>query len=253
MINMLHDYRLAEKNFFSMLSIAQENFGSIAAYATGAKASSINPAITHSLNDSFETDLKKCHSFYARKNLPWVLVIPEDECNKHADEIGRQQKLSLIDKSMTMVLNIESLQALPISSPIKIIEMQHDLSTWSIPLMHGFESTPEITEVYTICHHSASKKQSNLHHFSGFVGDNVVCSLSLSLIGGNARLDDIATMPRYQKQGHATQLILAALKFAQQLKAKYCFLEASNSGLSVYKKIGFSELYVNHHYEWQSA
>ena len=249
-MNIVDDYRLAEKNFFSMLSIAQERFGCIAAYATGVKASSLNPAITHVLNDSFEYDLKKCCSFYARKNLPWVLVVPENQCGKRIDEI---LNLSLIDKSTTMVLNMTSLHDLPSSSLMNIIEMQQDLSTWSIPLLHGFESTPEITEVYSICHQAAFKKQPHLHHFSGFVAGNVVCSLSLSLINGNARLDDIATIPRYQNKGYATQLILAALQFAQRLETKYCFLEASSSGLSVYKKIGFSELYGNHHYEWQAS
>ncbi len=105
-MNIIDDYRLAEKNFFSMLSMAQENFGCIAAYATGVKASSLNPAITHVINDSFENDLKKCCSFYARKNLPWVLVVPGNQCSKRIDEIPN---VSLIDKSTTMVLNLASL------------------------------------------------------------------------------------------------------------------------------------------------
>jgi hypothetical protein len=37
--------------------------------------------------------------------------------------------------------------------------MYEDLATWNIPLIHGFESTPEVTGIYTERHQSAFKKQ----------------------------------------------------------------------------------------------
>jgi ribosomal protein S18 acetylase RimI-like enzyme len=76
-----------------------------------------------------------------------------------------------------------------------------------------------------------------------------VCSLTLSLSENDARIDDVATMPEHQKQGHATNLIYAALQKAKQLNVSQCFLEASGSGFNLYKRIGFNTLFKNHYYE----
>ncbi len=80
------------------LSIAQETFGCITAFATGVKAADLNPAIVHQLDDSFETSLNTAYSFYTRKNLPWVLVIPEQNCSKNVEEIIKRRNMILSDK-----------------------------------------------------------------------------------------------------------------------------------------------------------
>jgi ribosomal protein S18 acetylase RimI-like enzyme len=70
---------------------------------------------------------------------------------------------------------------------------------------------------------------------------------TLSTWENQARLDDIATMPSYQKQGHATSLIYTVLKKATQLNIRNCYLEASSSGLNVYKRIGFKPIFNNYY------
>lgn len=73
-------------------------------------------------------------------------------------------------------------------------------------------------------------------------------SLTLSLHNDLARIDDLGTLPSYQKQGFATELVHFALEQAKNLKANYCFLEASESGLSLYKKIGFKSLFKRQYF-----
>lgn len=62
-------------------------------------------------------------------------------------------------------------------------------------------------------------------------------------------IDDIATIPDFQKKGYTTGLMHAALKHAQQLNIEQCFLEASSSGLGLYKRMGFKELFINNSYK----
>jgi ribosomal protein S18 acetylase RimI-like enzyme len=63
-----------------------------------------------------------------------------------------------------------------------------------------------------------------------------------------ARIHDVGTLPEYQNKGYATQLMKHAINEAINLGADYCFLEASESGLSVYQKLGFKPLFKNNYY-----
>ena len=71
----------------------------------------------------------------------------------------------------------------------------------------------------------------------------------LSICNDIARIDDVATIPEFQKKGYATKLMCEVLSFANKLNVKKCFLGASQDGLNIYKKIGFKELFTNHYYE----
>ena len=55
----------------------------------------------------------------------------------------------------------------------------------------------------------------------------------------NARIDDVSTLPELQGFGYATSLIKYSLIEAKKLGVKYCFLESSASGFSIYQNLGF--------------
>ena len=127
--------------------------------------------------------------------------------------------------------------------------MQDSMDEWSIPVTLGFESTFEKMQPYTFRHQVAAKGSNTIMHFSGFVDNQAICSLTLTFCDDNVRIDDVATIPQYQRKGYATQLLIAALTHAKSLGSQICFLEASNDGLSVYQHIGFKALFKNHYYE----
>lgn len=239
----------AENNFFSMISIDKVAYDNITAIATGVPVSNLNPAIVNRVSNTFQNNLDDCQTFYAKHRLPWTLIVPEYLFDKSLGNLLQSNNFNLNDEGVAMVLAIDDIQPSTLNTELQIKSMENDLETWSIPLLHGFESVPVITDVYTNQHQMASKNFPNIHHFSGFVNDTVVCSLTLSTLGQHARLDDIATMPNYQKQGFATTLIYAVLENAIQLNIRNCYLEASSSGLNVYKKIGFKPIFKNYYYE----
>lgn len=72
--------------------------------------------------------------------------------------------------------------------------------------------------------------------------------MTLSLNKGVARIDDVGTLPEFQGKGYATHLMNDVLFTAKQLGADHCFLESSDSGLGIYKKLGFELLFENRIY-----
>ncbi|CEG57851.1 GNAT family N-acetyltransferase [Legionella fallonii] len=248
MNNELNAFHRTATNFFSLVSFKQMNYDNLIAFATGVQASGLNPVIVNKVDDAFLTNLSSCQSFYLKNNLPWALILPEYLYNEHVAELLKNQGFILADKGVAMAVLIEAINFPSFDSPMKIKEMKKDLNTWSLPLV-AFDPASELSEEYPERHRLASESGALLYHFSGFIHDKVVCSLSLSFCDNKARIDDVATMPAYQKRGYATQLIYAALDYVKQLNSTHCFLEASSSGLDLYKKIGFHELFVNRYYE----
>lgn len=248
-MNQYNAFHATANNFFSMVSFTHVDYENLVAFATGVHASNLNPAIVKRIDPLLSTSLTACRSFYANKNLPWTLVLPAYLSSDVVEQLLEDHGLELVDKGVAMAISINDFQFPSIESLLTIKKVEGDLNVWSIPLNHAFEATPEITDTYTTRHAQASQENAHLYHFSGFINDTVICSLSLSLCDDHARIDDVATMPAYQKRGYATQLMYAALQHAQRLNTKICFLEASTDGLSLYKRMGFEQLFINHYYE----
>ena len=247
----IDEFHQVEHHFFSLISCHQVQLTNLTLFATGVQASGLNPALVQQIDASFSANLTACHSFYKQHELPWALILPEYFYSDHLKLILDQHEMNLCDTGVAMVRSLNDIPIPTHQSLLTIKEINGDLETWSIPLIHGFESTPEVTGVYTERHKLATRKGSKIHHLSGFIGSTVVCSLTISIATDSARIDDVATMPEYQNRGYATELIHAALNYLNQLNISHCYLEASSSGLSIYQRIGFNELFKNYYYERQ--
>ncbi|MBL7479209.1 GNAT family N-acetyltransferase [Legionella bononiensis] len=240
-----------EHHFFSLISCNQVKLTDLTLFATGVQASGLNPALVQQIDASFSANLTDCHSFYKEQELPWALILPDYFYSDRVQLFLEQHMMSLSDTGVAMVRSANDIPIPTHQSSLTIQEINGDLDTWSIPLIHGFESTPEVTGVYTERHKLATQQGAKIHHLSGFIDSTVVCSLTISISADSARIDDVATMPEYQNRGYATQIIHAALNYLKQLDINHCYLEASSSGLSIYQRIGFKELFKNYYYEPQ--
>lgn len=246
---MFHEFHQAEHHFFSLISDTQTDYGQMIAFATGVPTSHLNPVIVKKIDEQFLNTLFQCHSFYTSKQLSWSLILPEYLHHPELEKSLQSLNFTYTEKGVAMEALIDSMVFPKFESSLVIREMIGDLSAWSLPLLYGFESTTEIIGAYRRKHEIASATGAKLYHFSGFIENEPVCSLSLSLCGQHARIDDLATTPAYQKKGYATQLIHGAIDFAKKHHIIKCFLEASITGLSIYQRIRFKELFINRYYE----
>lgn len=242
-------FHQAESNFFSLVSMKQMDYGSLIAFKTGVQASGLNPAFVKHVDRHLYESLNECARYYEKNQLPWAVVLPDYLQTDHTRHDIQSLGFSCTGIGVAQAAVLDNIQFPSQSSPLQCRLMHNELDTWSIPLIYGFESTPEVTAVYTHRHQLALQKTESLYHFSGFVDETVVCSLTLSLCGSCARIDDVATMPAFQKQGFASGLIYEALRYAKKPHVGLCFLEASEKGLGLYKRIGFKELFSNYYYE----
>ncbi|KTD77184.1 GNAT family N-acetyltransferase [Legionella waltersii] len=244
----IHFFHELENYFFSLVSSNTIDYGTMKLYETGVLTSGLNVVFVNQIEDDFSIKLNQCKDYFGQRKLPWSLVIPE-----HAQRYSKQDKvleqeyeLSGIGVGMGMK-SIPSELIVP-ETPLHFKEMSDDLQAWSVPLIYGFESTPEVTAVYTQRHHEAMVKCAGIYHFSGFLDGEVVVSMTLTVQGAYARIDDVATLPAFQRRGFASAMIVYALRKAIELNVKTCFLEASDDGLNIYKRIGFQPLFMNYYY-----
>jgi ribosomal protein S18 acetylase RimI-like enzyme len=87
-----------------------------------------------------------------------------------------------------------------------------------------------------------------LLHSSLYKQEQPISSITLSINNDLARIDDVGTLPEFQRKGYATHLIKDALSAAKKLNVNYCFLESSTSSFSIYKSLGFEFLFKNNIY-----
>ena len=128
------------------------------------------------------------------------------------------------------------------------IQLDQSLKDWMVPMISAFDSTVAITLLYAKAHEDLLKQGFRFEHFCLYKDKQPISSITLSMQGNSTRIDDVGTIPLYQGKGYATKIIKRALSEIKKLGLTYCFLEASNSALLIYKKLGFTPLSKNNIY-----
>lgn len=246
---LINDFHEMERFFFSLVSLNHINYETLILFETGVMSAGLNPVFVKKMDDAILADIAQCKSYYTQKNVPWTIVVPEHAQMYSEQENQLSQEYELMDIGVGMAFTLSSNNLTAPTTPLEFRAMNEDLSTWSIPLIHGYQSTYEITSVYTLRHQEALEKGNGIYHFSGFYAGEVVASVTLTINENQARIDDLATLPTFQKRGFASALIANTLLHALNLNVHTCFLEASNDGLNLYRRLGFQPLFTNHYYE----
>ncbi|WP_341808633.1 GNAT family N-acetyltransferase [Wolbachia endosymbiont (group E) of Neria commutata] len=239
------------EDFFSR-SISSKGFefnGKTKAYLTGVDSGDLNPLIVRENIPDINEVLDSCSEIFKKNKLPWVVVIPEHFLDDRLENILKDKNFKYTSKSVAMFIELNEELCLPQSHKnnnliIKCVD--ENLTDWMIPLICAYESTYEVADQYRKTH----ENNAGFHHFSLYKDDKPVSSLTLSIDKDSVRVDDVGTLPEHQKKGYATHLMYHALTKARALNATHCFLDASESGVSVYQKIGFSPLFKRRIYAY---
>lgn len=196
-------------------------------------------------------EFEKAENAFKQQSKPYMLVVHQLELNHFEREI---EKRGLIadGESTAMILPKSALslfnKPLPLEAGCRIELCNKKLSDWAQPLITAFSVDPEedddtVINEYIRYHQNALDKQTNMMHFVLFSEEQPVSTLTLTLNGKIARLDDIGTDIQFQGKGFATKLIQHALAICNQQGIEQCVLEASTDGLSIYKKLGFEPIF----------
>ncbi len=242
MINPENDFYEAEdfvcKSISQSLVVLEENGAK--AYCTGVQSQDLNIVIQRGPLQNPDECMQQAYQFFNRHQVPWTWLVKADLCDEDFTNACQKAHLHFTEEMTAMKCSLSSQQARMSNSQLTIIECTDDLSAWAIPLI-AFDPTPEILQQYIKAHRRAPSH--SVHHYVGLLDSHPVTALTLSLHKGFARLDDVGTLPAYQRKGYGTEMMQYAILKAHQLGAKTCFLGASSMGLQVYQKIGFNPLF----------
>lgn len=193
---------------------------------------------------SLEEILIQASTFFKAVKLWWSIELTKHLCSESWVNILAKNGFHLTETTVAMAKYLD-IEKNVYQHNFDIKAMEDSLDQWMRPLIAYPSTTTEINKQYTQRHVKALKRGKALFHFSLFDRDQVVSSLTLSINQKSARIDDVATIPEFQRQGNASKLMKFALHTAAKMGANYCFLEASQQGLSIYKDFGFHTLFDN--------
>lgn len=236
--------------FFKSISSHNLDFGKIGkAYMTGVDTPTLNPLLIWEPSSEINTILEEGVKFYNIHRLPWSLVVPEDlALQLDILKFPSMKNFYLAHQSNCMFIDLRQYKHTFLNTDLEIRPVNNHLDEWVIPLVEAFESTPTIGYQYSKAHKRALKAQASFHHFTAHLNNQPVSSLSLSILEDVVRIDDVGTLPAYQKKGLATTLLRYALNKAKELSATHCVLESSPEGRHMYEKIGFKSIFINNIY-----
>lgn len=242
-------FHKAEDYFFRSISTRCLNVGDGAtAYITSVPVPSLNILyITNNLTP-IEQTLNASKKFFGQEDIPFEIIISEIKCTPEVINKLSAIGYSQIAKTVAMCIELDLVTETEVASDYTILANDHNLQDWSLPLIEAFESTEAISSQYANAHQRAIDKGHGLHHFSLYIDGKPISSVTISIHNKLARIDDVGTLPAFHNKGYATRLIRYALVMAKKLGATHCFLEASDSGFSVYQKIGFQIIFNNNVY-----
>lgn len=235
-------YRRTEDYFFALLCLLHRRFSAdTCAYFTAQKSSPFNVMFirvgSHTPDDAMEAAL----DLMRHTSLEIRAVLHEQKVAA-LYEVLTSLGFHAAETTTAMVLRLSDFVSLP-SERAEQVGLTRDLNEWIVPVGNAFSLAPEVAAHYQARHQQALDTEQALYHFSLSTEGQIRCSLTLSMCEGEARLSDVATLADVRGKGYGTRLIQAALLHAASLGAQRCFLEATASGISVYRKLGFEPLY----------
>jgi ribosomal protein S18 acetylase RimI-like enzyme len=123
---------------------------------------------------------------------------------------------------------------------------------WAEAARRGFGLSPEVAEGWLHLHDSLPR-QGPLHHFVGMRGGEPVATASLLLDRGAAGIYNLSTAPDHRRQGIGTAMLLEACRAARTVGYRVGVLVAAPVGVSLYRRIGFTEYCLFSVYYWLGA
>ncbi|HXW53428.1 MAG TPA: GNAT family N-acetyltransferase [Myxococcota bacterium] len=233
----------AEDYFSASIAKRTRDFnGAASAYSTDVDGEPLNTLVIRNSVRSLDSLIKETADFFALANTSWCIVMRAELATLDVNETLKRHGFMPADVSVAMAL---SLNQISFAQNESVKNMDDKLDTWAIPLSAFPATSDDINIKYARSHKLALERKRNMSHSSLFKDNEIISSMTLSWNDNWARIDDVATLHQYQRQGYATALMRYGIGLAAQKGAKHCFLEASPKGLSIYQKLGFKELFKN--------
>jgi ribosomal protein S18 acetylase RimI-like enzyme len=225
-------------DFYQTMAIDQLQSPHILAVATGDFSSYLNVVIDTRPRRENSLDLiKSVTPFFAKHQVPWSWLITPASHENDLIQLG----FSLLEELPVMYFDLSHPLQNVENNLISVREADEndDLQTWKIPINEGFQA-PEGEDYFRKLNVDILKSGSGkLRQFIAYYQNNIAAAGTLFLSKNAVMLHNLATRTAYTKRGVGTALTLHMMGEAKKLGFKHCFLDSSESGFNLYKRVGF--------------
>jgi ribosomal protein S18 acetylase RimI-like enzyme len=188
--------------------------------------------------------------FFKQRRIGWSWIVNSTARPITLPHYLRQHNLSFLDEFPTLYFDLDNAFEQPQTTTFTVSEAAatDELHEWIKPVCASFGSSDNGEGFRLLSAKQAHGPGTVFHHFMVYQQNEVMASGTLYTGPESAMIHNLATMPDHRNKGLATLLTLYSMQEAKKLGYKHCFLNSSESGLNLYRRIGFkiyttSEIY----------
>lgn len=240
-------FYILEDHFSNGIGLKQQHFEKSIAYIDGIDEAKFNVFLQRQLHPQPEQLISKVKDFFKQNNISsWVYVVPSTLETPLLQEALKHQGLVFDETSTAMHCELKFLQQTVIEPEHPLIIQPADVhkNEWLHVLQEAFGGTDITINQYAQALDRAKAKKVNMQHFLGMLDGKPISTITLTFLNDSVRIDNVATNLEYQKQGYGSQMVQFGLNLSHAKNFKRCFLDASSKGLSIYKNLGFEEIFT---------
>jgi ribosomal protein S18 acetylase RimI-like enzyme len=188
------------------------------------------------------TQVKK---YYEQLALPfWWWIYPSGQSSSLKEVLG-ECGFHFVDAIPCLAATLSTLTLEACTSAkiaVSLIKSKKDLNLWEKISFAGFEMDATAEKQYRrfVFSFDITTESPQKLFLAYFAGRPVGTALSF-FHNDIAGIYFVSTLPHCRRRGVGLAVTLAAMGYAKQAGFKYCVLQASESGLNVYKHAGFKE------------
>lgn len=232
-------------DFYQTMAVEQLYLPNLNVFVTGVDSSSLNVVIdTNSGNKITSETVRSIIAFFKSNNVPWTWFVT----NPAAGRVIASHGFSLSYTAAGMYLNLTNF--LPTAKTDLIIkEQKDDLRDWIESVQEGFPSEDNGEAYRELNANLLTRREVKFRHFTAYYSGESVASATLFFSKNYVMLHNLATKTKFRQMGIGSSLTLHLLSEAKKYGYQHCFLDSSDVGLSMYRKLGFKVYSVTSEYE----
>jgi ribosomal protein S18 acetylase RimI-like enzyme len=176
------------------------------------------------------------------EGLPFGVVTVEGRTPR-VDAAAEAMGLTTLERQTLMRVDREDFRPVPLDVPngrVRMATTTGDLDGWVDTMGEGFEMPSEPFRRMALPIMLEPHVRAIAPCWLLEDGDGTIVSTACAIRGGDGVfVGNVATPPRFRRRGFASMVISHAVLAAFEEGRRFAFLEASDEGLGVYRRLGF--------------
>lgn len=222
-------------DFYSTIAIDKLYLPGLNIFATGVDSSFLNVVLDTKAKSEYDAEtIATISKFFKHHHVPWGWFITPASKTSHLEKHG----FNLLYETPGMYFDLSN--DLPqIAMDIEITEVHDDLKKWIEPLQEGFPSDDNCEAYRKLNAELLQKGEKKLRQFIAYKNNEAAASGTLFLSNNSVMLHNLATKNKFRNQHIGSALTLHMMHEAKKAGYKHCFLDSSDEGFNLYKRVGF--------------